>query len=50
MFELINEEEFNLQSHHTITYEDHTYVIDKSLESYYNDLKKLSNHKYLKNL
>ena len=54
MFELINEEEFNLKSHHTIAYEDHTYVIDKSLESDYNDLnkteiiKKLSNHKYLK--
>ena len=54
LFEMIKEEEFNLKTLHTLAYEDHTYVIDKSLESDYKNLnkteiiKKLSNHKYLK--
>ena len=51
---MINEDKFNISNRHSIPYEDHSYVIDKSIINDYNNLnkneiiKKLANYKYLK--
>ena len=54
LFDTNKDDKFIIKNPHSISYEDHTYVLDNAIKKDYNELnkteikKKLSNYKYLK--